>query len=218
MSDLRDFMDGEARRVRARDDALDGVLRRAERRRTVRRVATGAIALAIAGAGFGLAYGAFRPADLKPGGTGPVPGPTPSATYGPVTNEISARVVKRFVRAFVDARNEFNAERFVEGGARDTYFETSGRAEPASGQIFLYWDGGITEHDIDKLDKRSPTTWTAEVRLELGGFGDCLPWTRVERLRIEGIIIRGGGVPLVVSYVEVVMEDEVLCPPAKSLD
>jgi hypothetical protein len=79
MSDLRDLLDGEARRVRARPEALAAVRRRADRRRRVRRIASGALALAIAAGGIGLAYAAFRPSEgARPAGT-PVPGPTPTS-------------------------------------------------------------------------------------------------------------------------------------------
>jgi hypothetical protein len=77
MSEFRPFLDREARQVHSDPGALDAVLRRAERRRTIRRAAAGAVALAIAGGSLGLAYAAFRP-DRETGPTGPVPGPTPS--------------------------------------------------------------------------------------------------------------------------------------------
>jgi hypothetical protein len=79
MSDLRPFLEREARRIRSRPDALDAVRRRAGRRRITRRIAAGAVALALAGGGLGLAYAAFRSdRDALPG-TGPIPGPTPTA-------------------------------------------------------------------------------------------------------------------------------------------
>ncbi|MGH2655301.1 MAG: LytR C-terminal domain-containing protein [Actinomycetota bacterium] len=83
MPDLYDFLDDEARRVRSEPGALGAVLDRAGRRRRTRRVATGGLALAVAGAGIGLAYAAFRPArQAQPGGF-PVPGPSFSASPGP---------------------------------------------------------------------------------------------------------------------------------------
>lgn len=81
MSELRPFLDREARRVHAEPGALDGVLRRAERRRTLRRTAAGAVALAIVAGSLGLAYAAFHP-DRQ---ARPVAGPTttPEATPTP---------------------------------------------------------------------------------------------------------------------------------------
>jgi hypothetical protein len=73
MGDLRDNLDREARRVSGDRGALDRIMGRARRRRTARRVAGGALALAIAGAGLGVAYGAFR----GPDSAGPAVGPTP---------------------------------------------------------------------------------------------------------------------------------------------
>jgi len=82
MPDLHDFLDDEARSVRSEPGALDAVLDRVSRRRRVKRIATGALALVVAGAGFGLAYAAFRPAsDLRPGG--PLPGPRTSVSPDP---------------------------------------------------------------------------------------------------------------------------------------
>jgi hypothetical protein len=79
MSDLRPFLEREARRIRSGTDALDAVRRRAGRRRTTRRLVAGVVALALAGGGLGLAYAAFRSdRDALPG-TGPIPGPSPSA-------------------------------------------------------------------------------------------------------------------------------------------
>jgi hypothetical protein len=78
MSEFRPFLDREAHRVDADPGALDGVLRRAGRRRLVRRVTTGAVALAVAGASLGLAFAAFRP-DRRADLAGPVVGPTPSS-------------------------------------------------------------------------------------------------------------------------------------------
>jgi hypothetical protein len=80
MPDLHDFLDDEARRVRSEPSALGAVLDRANRRRRARRVAAGVLALAVASAGFGLAYAAFRPSrTVEPGGL-PVPGPSVSAS------------------------------------------------------------------------------------------------------------------------------------------
>jgi hypothetical protein len=77
MSELRRRMDREAEQVRADPRALDQMLHRAEQRRRTRRIATGAVALAVAGGSLGLAYAAFRP-DPQAGPAGPVAGPTPS--------------------------------------------------------------------------------------------------------------------------------------------
>jgi hypothetical protein len=76
MSDLRGPLDNEAGRVHADPRALDEVIHRAERRRRARRIATGAVALAVAGGSLGLAYAAFRPgSDPRPAAR-PIPGPT----------------------------------------------------------------------------------------------------------------------------------------------
>jgi hypothetical protein len=83
MPDLYDFLDDEARRVRSEPGALDALLDRASRRRRSKRIATGALALAVAAGGIGLALAAFRPArQAQPGGF-PVPGPSVSASPGP---------------------------------------------------------------------------------------------------------------------------------------
>jgi hypothetical protein len=82
MSEIRPHLDREARRVHAHPRALDDVMRRAERRRAVRRVTSGIVALAVAGGSIGLAYAAFRPdREARPAGA-PLPGPstTPQAT------------------------------------------------------------------------------------------------------------------------------------------
>jgi hypothetical protein len=79
MSDLHADLDREARRVSAEYDALTEVRERAGRNRLVRRVATGALALVIGGAGLGLAYAAFR----SPSAGRPAAGPTSSPTPGP---------------------------------------------------------------------------------------------------------------------------------------
>jgi hypothetical protein len=82
MTDMHDDLDREARRVIADPDALGGVRRRADKHRLVHRVATGALALAIGGAGIGLAYAAFRsPSSGRPAAgpsASPTPGPTPT--------------------------------------------------------------------------------------------------------------------------------------------
>jgi hypothetical protein len=83
MPDLHDFLDDEARRVRSGPGTLGQVVERAERRRRARRLATGALALAVAAGGIGLAANAFRPArQVEPGGL-PVPGPSVSASPAP---------------------------------------------------------------------------------------------------------------------------------------
>lgn len=86
MPDLHDSLENEARRVRSEPGALGAVLERAGRRRRTRRIASGVLALAVAGGGIGLAYAAFRPTrDLRPGG--PLPGPTTSVSPDPVAFE-----------------------------------------------------------------------------------------------------------------------------------
>jgi hypothetical protein len=83
MSELRGPLDREARNVRADPRALDEVLRRAERRRRTRRIATGAVALAVAGGSLGLAYAAFRPGSDPHPAARPVPGPTTTPEVEP---------------------------------------------------------------------------------------------------------------------------------------
>jgi hypothetical protein len=78
MSELRDRLDRESRRVSGDRDALDRIMSRARRRRTARRAAGGALALAIAGAGLGVAYGAFRAPDTARPSVGPTPTASPS--------------------------------------------------------------------------------------------------------------------------------------------
>jgi hypothetical protein len=81
MSEFRDRLDQEARRVRGRPEALQQVLDRAARRRRTRRVASGVLGLAVAATGLSIAYAAFNPEDPVAGpGSAPVPGPSVSAT------------------------------------------------------------------------------------------------------------------------------------------
>jgi hypothetical protein len=82
MDDLRKYLDEEARRVETGPDPLEAVKRRAGRRRVTRQVGTGALALAVAGAGLGVAFSAFR------GGSGvrPLVGPTNSLSPWPPSN------------------------------------------------------------------------------------------------------------------------------------
>jgi hypothetical protein len=78
MDELRKALDDEARRVRAEAEVLDQVKARAHRRRMTRQVGSGIAALAIAGAGFAVAFGAFR----GPSGV-PRAGPTSSLSPSP---------------------------------------------------------------------------------------------------------------------------------------
>lgn len=80
MPDLHDFLDDEARRVRSEPGALGQVLDQANRRRRTKRIATGALALAVAAGGIGLAFAAFRPSRSIHPATGPAPGPSESPT------------------------------------------------------------------------------------------------------------------------------------------
>jgi hypothetical protein len=59
MPDLHQYLDHEARRVRADDDALAAIRRRAVRNRRGRRIVAGVVSIVIGGAGVGLAYTAF---------------------------------------------------------------------------------------------------------------------------------------------------------------
>jgi hypothetical protein len=105
MSDLGPFLDREAHRIRAEGDPLGAMLHRAARRRLVRRVATGAVALAVAGTSLGLAFAAFYPDDrARP--AAPVPGPSASPTPGAdwglvVANGSSNKTAAQFAAALL---------------------------------------------------------------------------------------------------------------------
>jgi hypothetical protein len=85
MPDLGDLLDDEASRVRGGPGALDAVLRRAGRRRRTRRIASGVLALALAGGAFGLAYAAFRPSGRPTPAGRPIPGPSVTPTSDDAT-------------------------------------------------------------------------------------------------------------------------------------
>jgi hypothetical protein len=96
------------------------VLDRAGRRRRTKRFATGALALVVAGAGFGLAYAAFRPTrQVEPGGL-PVPGPTPSPrsvpTPDPLPIEILSGTASETPAAYLAARLAGDGRSIREGG------------------------------------------------------------------------------------------------------
>jgi LytR cell envelope-related transcriptional attenuator len=81
MSEFRDRLDAEARRVAGDPDALGRVKHRARRRRVARQVGSGVAALAVAGAGFAVALGAFRGSFVGEPAAGP--NASPSATASP---------------------------------------------------------------------------------------------------------------------------------------
>jgi hypothetical protein len=91
MSEFGPFLDREARRIDPQPGTLDVVLRRAERRRFARRVASGVVALALAGGGIGLAYATFAPDREGRPASRPVPGPTPTAGPQPSPTTEEAR-------------------------------------------------------------------------------------------------------------------------------
>jgi hypothetical protein len=108
-------MDDEARRVRGSDHALDAVVRRADRRRVIRRATGTFLALAIAAGGIGLAYATFQPGGTqRPAGgptIGPTPGPTPSgdaatpaAIEVEVANASTDPRVPTYVASFIEVR------------------------------------------------------------------------------------------------------------------
>lgn len=67
MSDLRDVLEREARRVDGPPDAWRNMVRRADRRRTARRVGTAVMALAVAAGGSFVAFRGLGPtADVRP--------------------------------------------------------------------------------------------------------------------------------------------------------
>lgn len=78
MGEFGDRLDAEARRVAAEPDALERVKHRARRRRVARQVGSGAAALAVAGAGFAMALGAFRGNPEGSPLAGPPSVPTPT--------------------------------------------------------------------------------------------------------------------------------------------
>jgi hypothetical protein len=87
MSEFRDGLDAEARRVRAEPDALERMRGRAHRRRVRRQVGSGVAALAVAGAGFAVVFGAFR------GPVPSVPQAGPSSSISPTGMVTTVRVV-----------------------------------------------------------------------------------------------------------------------------
>lgn len=109
MSEFRPFLDREAQEIDPQPGAFDGVLRRAERRRSARRVATAVVALVLAGGGIGLAYATLGP-DRGGRPTGqpvdrtrvrPVPGPT----HTPRANVVPGLVIGN--QSSVDGAAEF---------------------------------------------------------------------------------------------------------------
>jgi hypothetical protein len=261
MGELHDHLDREARRVSGDREAFDRIIGRARRRRTARRVAGGALALAIAGAGLGVAYGAFRGPDTAQPAVGPSPSATSSARVrlldgaddpeameiargvigmagfqvveeGPAGHpyetttiacplefdEEAARIAERlgveaaivagipnpeydltvyigedfatfehehltaFVDDFIDARQDGDAEMYLGSSARDDYFETSGRTEPRSGELYLYPEQGIARFRIQGWDKLDVDTWRFELRLSLNAGCQRVV---MERIRIE---------------------------------
>jgi hypothetical protein len=119
MSELRPYLDREAGRVRTDPGALDAVTRRAERRRAIRRVTSGVVALAVAGGSIGLAYAAFRTdGEGRPAGQ-PVPAPTPTggqATPEPLPIEILSGTENDTPAAYVAARLAGEGHAIREGG------------------------------------------------------------------------------------------------------
>ncbi|MGZ6543992.1 MAG: TolB family protein [Actinomycetota bacterium] len=68
MSDLQDVLDREARRISAEPDALEAVLRRVDRRRQNRRVATAVFALILAAVAMSTLVKAFARSEPNPAG------------------------------------------------------------------------------------------------------------------------------------------------------
>jgi hypothetical protein len=141
MSEFRPFLDRVASRVHADPGTLDAVLRRAERRRALRRVAAGAVALGIAAGSLGLAYAAFRPdREARPSGA-PVPGPTttPRAIPAPVgvllTNASRTEAAADLAAALL--RSEGMA-RWVDVSDREATGVAEGEAASAQTTIFCH--------------------------------------------------------------------------------
>jgi LytR cell envelope-related transcriptional attenuator len=127
MGELRDGLDWEARRVSGDREALGRILARARRRRTARRVAGGVLALAIAGAGLGVAYGAFR----GPDSARPAVGPTPTAsppTRVRLLDGADDRGAIRFARGLIREAGF----RIVEEGSAGHAYETTTIACPSA--------------------------------------------------------------------------------------
>jgi hypothetical protein len=113
MSEFRGPLDHEAGKVHAEPRALDEVIRRAERRRRARRIATGAVALVLAAGTLTLAYAAFDNR-REVGPAGPAPGPTASPDALPI--EIISRAEDSTTTAYLLARLEGEGPAIRDGG------------------------------------------------------------------------------------------------------
>jgi hypothetical protein len=152
MSELRPFLDRVARRIHADPGTLDQVLRRAERRRTLRRTAAGAVALAIAAGSLSLAYAAFLP-DRQ---ARPVAGPTttPQATPTPwvrivVTNASATEGAAELAAAMLAA--EGVPPDVVDVSDRQVIGAAEG--EPASGRTTIFCHPDAEEVALSLRDR-----------------------------------------------------------------
>jgi hypothetical protein len=108
-----------ARQVSVGEAAMQEVIRRAERRRTFRRVGGAVLALAIAGGGISLAFATFRPSEPSVPAAGPTPGPTPTsddATPAAIPVEIANASTDPRVPPFVESLLEARGRGVHHGG------------------------------------------------------------------------------------------------------
>jgi hypothetical protein len=191
MDELRQQLDDEARQVEAGPDALAMLKRRAGRRRVTRQVGSRVIALAVAGAGFALAFQAFQG---EPGGR-PLVGP--SGSISP-TVEAPEAPTQEEIYAFVD---RFVASRDAGSGA-EAFLAPRARQDYSCCDLVLYPPDGIADATIGKFDKVNSTMWVVQVRMDYPvGKAICAP--RIERLLIQvaspdqgvgGLVIRSASV------------------------
>jgi hypothetical protein len=140
MNNLKELLDGEARRVSAEPDALDAVLRLRDRKRRNQRIAAGLVGIAVFVAAVWVvtSMGSLDrsetsvvpggdvtgPAETGPAETGPTEtGPAyngPTYSLGPVTNEDLA-VGEAFMQAWVDGDGEAAAAMFAPNATFDGF-------------------------------------------------------------------------------------------------
>lgn len=148
MSDFHSHLEREARRVSAADGALTAVRRRAERNRRSRRILSGAVAVAIASAGFAFALVTFGgPSRDKPS-AGPSATPTPSLFAYPEEYPPRLQRVNVFNATNDELLDEYAAARLV--GA-DFLAQPGGNVLDSSGEVS---QRRITEIRYEKPSER----------------------------------------------------------------
>jgi hypothetical protein len=75
----------------------------------------------------------------------------------------------RWIGHLVEARRNGDAERFLAPSSRDDYFETSGRAEPRPGELYLYPEEGIARFLVVGWDRLGTETWRFQIRFRWNG-------------------------------------------------